>query len=55
MRRRKPINYEIETNGEPIVTQLPKPSLDSLVFTLELAIYELIEKEKTDDTDKERT
>lgn len=48
MRKRKPINYQIEVNCEPLITQIPKYTLDSLVFSLELAIYDLMAKEKTE-------
>lgn len=48
MRKRKPINYQIEVNGEPLIIQIPKHTLDSLVFSLELAIYDLMAKEKTE-------
>lgn len=48
MRRRKQINYQIEVNGEPLITQIPKHTLDSLVFSLELAMYDMLEQEKSE-------
>lgn len=48
MRRRKQINYQIEVNGEPLITQIPKNTLDSLVFSLELAVYDMLEQEKSE-------
>lgn len=46
MRKRKQINYQIEVNGEPLITQIPKNTLDSLVFSLELAVYDMLEQEQ---------
>lgn len=46
--RRKQINYQIEVNGEPLITQIPKHTLDSLAFSLELAIYDMLEQEKSE-------
>ena len=48
MRKRKQINYQIEVNGEPLLTQIPKNTLDSLVFSLELAVYDMLEQEKSE-------
>ena len=48
MRKRKQINYQIEVNGEPLITQIPKNMLDSLVFSLELAVYNMLEQEKSE-------
>jgi hypothetical protein len=48
MRKRKQINYQIEVNGEPLITQIPKNTLDSLVFSLELAVYDMLEQEKSE-------
>lgn len=48
MRKRKQINYKIEVNGEPLITQIPKHTLDSLVFSLELAVYDMLEQEKSE-------
>lgn len=53
MRRRKPTNYQIEVNGEPLITQIPKRTLDSLVFSLELAVYDMLEQEKSENQRKE--
>lgn len=44
MRKRKPINYEIKVTGEPVIARLPKEQADSLVFSLELAIYDILEQ-----------
>lgn len=52
MRKRKQINYQIEVNGEPLITQIPKNTLDSLVFSLELAIYDMLEQEKSENQRK---
>lgn len=46
MRKREQINYQIEVNGEPLITQIPKHTLDSLVFSLELAVYDMLEQEQ---------
>ena len=43
MRKRKPVNYEIKVTGEPVIARLPKEQADSLVFSLELAIYDILE------------
>lgn len=53
MRKRKPTNYQIEVNGEPLITQIPKRTLDSLVFSLELAVYDMLEQEKSENQRKE--
>lgn len=53
MRKRKPTNYQIEVNGEPLITQIPKRTLDSLVFSLELAVYDMLEQEKLENQRKE--
>ena len=53
MRKRKQINYKIEVNGEPLITQIPKHALDSLVFSLELAVYDMLEQEKSENQIKE--
>lgn len=53
MRKRKQINYKIEVNGEPLITQIPKHTLDSLVFSLELAVYDMLEQEKSENQIKE--
>ena len=53
MRKRKPTNYQIEVNGEPLITQIPKNTLDSLVFSLELVIYDMLEQEKSENQRKE--
>ena len=48
MGKRKPTNYQTEVNGEPSITQIPKHTLDSLVFSLELVIYDMLEQEKSE-------
>lgn len=53
MRKRKQINYKIEVNGEPLITQIPKHTLDSFVFSLELAVYDMLEQEKSENQIKE--
>ena len=53
MRKRKPTNYQTEVNGEPSITQIPKHTLDSLVFSLELVIYYMLEQEKSENQRKE--
>ena len=53
MRKRKPTNYQIEVNGEPLITQIPKRTLDSLVFSLELAVYDMLEQEKSENQRKD--
>jgi len=52
MRKRKPTNYQIEVNGEPLITQIPKRTLDSLVFSLELAVYDMLEQEQNQNQSK---
>lgn len=46
MRKRKPINYEIHVTGEPVIARLPKEQADSLVFSLELIIYDMLHDEQ---------
>lgn len=46
MRKRKPINYEIKVTGEPVIARLPKEQADSLVFSLELIIYDMLHDEQ---------
>ena len=53
MRKRKPTNYQTEVNGEPSITKIPKNTLDSLVFSLELVIYDMLEQEKSENQRKE--
>lgn len=53
MRKRKPVNYEIEVTGEPSITRLPKEYADSLVFSLELVIYDMLEQEKSENQRKD--
>lgn len=50
---KKQIHYQIEVNGEPLITQIPKRTLDSLVFSLELAVYDMLEQEKSENQRKE--
>lgn len=52
MRKRKPTNYQIEVNGEPLITQIPKRTLDSFVFSLELAVYDMLEQEQNQNQSK---
>ena len=53
MRKRKPTNYQTEVDGEPLITQIPKHTLESLVFSLELVIYDMLEQEKPENQRKE--
>lgn len=46
MRKRKPINYEIKVTGEPVIARPPKEQADSLVFSLELIIYDMLHDEQ---------
>ena len=54
MRKRKPINYEIKVTGEPVIVRLSKEYADSLVFSLELVIYEMLHDEQEEIPDKEK-
>ena len=53
MRKRKPVNYEIEVTGKPVIARLPKEQADSLVFSLELVIYDMLEQEKSENQRKD--
>ena len=50
---KKKIHYQIEVNGEPLITQIPKHTLDSLVFSLELVIYDMLKQEKSENQRKD--
>lgn len=54
MRKRKPVNYEIKVTGEPVIARLPKEQADSLVFSLELVIYEMLHDEQEEIPDEEK-
>ena len=54
MRKRKPVNYEIEVTGEPSITRLPKEYAYSLVFSLELVIYEMLHDEQEEIQNEEK-
>lgn len=53
MRKRKPVNYEIKVTGEPVIARLSKEQADSLVFSLELVIYDMLEQEKSENQRKD--
>lgn len=50
---KKQIHYQIEVNGEPLITQIPKHRLEPLAFSVGLAIYDMLDQEQTENQNKE--
>ena len=50
---KKKIQYQVEVNGEPSITQIPKHSLESLALSVGLTILDILKQEKNENPTKE--
>lgn len=50
---KKNIHYQIEVNGEPLITQIPKHMLEPLAVSVGFTILDLLKQEKTESLTKE--
>lgn len=47
------MHYQIEVNGEPLITQIPKHALESLALSVGLTILDILKQEKNENPTRE--
>ncbi|MGN0751911.1 MAG: hypothetical protein ACI4M2_02795 [Christensenellales bacterium] len=50
---KKKIHYQIEVNGELLITQIPKHALESLALSVGLTILDILKQEKNENPTRE--
>ena len=50
---KKKIHYQIEVNGELLITQIPKHVLESLALSVGLTILDILKQEKNENPTRE--